>query len=152
MKFLFYFCKQFSLHIYIFELNFKKSAGRRVFLWKSYFCSATWVERRLIIHISSYHNNVMHKIKFIWIFFLLPTLMLMMMICSVDAQVLCECTIKPLLFSLSLLKFAFFRRNVLCSYMYVTHSTSLVAVASVVSHRHKQMFSFTKKNFTLSLF
>lgn len=71
--------------------------------------------------------------------------MLMMMICSVDAQVLCECTIKPLLFSLSLLKFAFFRRNVLCSYMYVTHSTSLVAVASVVSHRHKQMFSFTKK-------
>lgn len=102
MKFLFYFCKQFSLHIYIFELNFKKSAGRRVFLWKRYFCSATWVERRLIIHISSYHNNVMHKIKFIWIFFLLPTLMLMMMICSVDAQVLCECTIKPLLFSLSL--------------------------------------------------
>lgn len=52
---------------YIFELNFKKRETS--FLWKRYFCSATWVERRLIIHISSYHNNVMHKIKFIWFFF-----------------------------------------------------------------------------------
>lgn len=46
------------------QRNFFVVYAKNIFcVWKRYFCSA--IEHRLIIHISSYHNNVMHKIKFI---------------------------------------------------------------------------------------